>query len=73
MTAYFYRLPRTPYIAFYVRVMLTPQAQEREEVLLKYATEKSIETTEIPLEEVGNLNSDILFTNTNFRDGEKSN
>jgi len=33
--------------------MLTPQAQEREEVLLKYATEKSIETTEIPLEEVG--------------------
>tara|TARA_B100000482_G_C12608067_1_gene297906 strand:- start:2761 stop:2922 length:162 start_codon:yes stop_codon:yes gene_type:complete len=53
--------------------MLTPQAQEREEVLLKYATEKSIETTEIPLEEVGNLNSDILFRNTNFRDGEKSN
>jgi hypothetical protein len=41
-------------LRFYVRVMLTPQAQEREEVLLKYATEKSIETTEIPLEEVGN-------------------
>ena len=45
------------------QMMQTRQAQERETILLKYATEKSIETAEIPLEEVQIASKFLLLVN----------